>query len=194
MNGDGPFSYTNWNSPPEPNDQDTDPVVEDNEENCLEVSESGAWNDQNCGPDPGDPLDAQLIEWELTCATPTDQLSSAGFNVITGSSGINILTGTSGKDAIFGLGGNDVIRGLGDDDLLCGGEGNDVVFGGSGNDRIEGGSGNDALSGDAGDDALFGNAGNDAITGNTGTNTIDGGSGADACASPAFGPSVTGCP
>lgn len=193
VNGEGPFSYTNWTFDNEPNDQDTDPVVEDNEENCLEVSESGTWNDQSCGPDPGDPLDAQLIEWEdaPTCDTPPGEIS--GANVIVGTNGSNILTGTSGKDAIFGLGGSDIIRGLGDDDLLCGGDGNDIVLGGDGNDRIEGGSGNDTLTGNADDDAMFGDAGNDLISGSTGTNTIDGGAGWDICGSPAIGPSVVGC-
>lgn len=65
VNGDGALVYTNWNSPPEPNDQND---VESNEENCLEVSESGYWNDQNCGLDSGDLLFGQLVEWEAPCA------------------------------------------------------------------------------------------------------------------------------
>ena len=59
------------------------------------------------------------------------------------SAGNNLLRGTELDDLIDGKGGNDLIVGRGGNDTLIGGTGNDILVGGAGSDILQGGNGSD---------------------------------------------------
>ena len=78
-----PWSYTNWQLGSEPNDEDTGPIVEDNEENFLEMNSSAAWNDQNGNDGLADLTVGYILEWEdgsITIRKETDPPSNVLFD------------------------------------------------------------------------------------------------------------------
>jgi hypothetical protein len=119
---------------------------------------------------------------------PSNQLPTAGDDLlvggagddqIRGGSGADIISGGSGADSLIGGNGDDVIYGGEGDDRLDGGNSADTLVGGIGNDVLQGGNRNDHLIGDDGDDTLQGGNSNDLLFGGDGNDTLKGGNGAD---------------
>jgi Ca2+-binding RTX toxin-like protein len=135
----------------------------------------------------------------------TNQLDTAGNDVIAGTSADESLSAGVGKDIVSGGGGNDTLTG-GADDLLSGGTGNDtynvssnatVVFenDSEGTDLVNSsvsftleddienltltGVGNNNGTGNGSANLITGNSGQNILTGNAENDTLNGGTGSD---------------
>jgi Ca2+-binding RTX toxin-like protein len=129
-----------------------------------------------------------LLGDSWSAATPFDQGTEGGNDLLLGGSGDDLLAGQAGNDrmqagagddVVFAGDGNDNARGDAGNDELNGGPGDDIVRGGDGNDELLGSTGNDILLGDGGEDALTGNEGRDILIGGRDADQMNGNDGDD---------------